>query len=113
MERRDYDAAIALLRRSNELFPHFKTLELLGECLLTSGAANSESISVLAAAAGLGNRAARAYYLLARALHEGGRTQEAIEKLDAAISFQPDFLAAAQLRAELLSPDQKLRNSVS
>jgi tetratricopeptide (TPR) repeat protein len=102
MERRDYVAAIDLLSRSNEVFPHFKTLELLGECLLESRKDGTEAVTVLAAAAGLGNRASRAYYLLARALHGCGRTQEAIEKLDAAIGFQCDFRAASEFRDELL-----------
>jgi len=102
MVRREYEAALAFLRSSVELLPHFKTLELLGECLLESGHVSSEAVTILAAAAGLGNRAFRSYFLLARALHVCGRTKEALEKLDIALVLQPDFKAAAQLREELL-----------
>lgn len=107
MEQRDYETATVLLRCSNQLSPHFKTLELLGECLLELGNANFEAIVVLAAAAGLGNRPFRSYFLLARALNACGRTKEAIEKLDLALALQPDTRTARELREELLRRSQQ------
>lgn len=100
MDRKELEEAIALFRCSAELCPHFKTLELLGECLLELRN-TSESIIFLAAAAGLGNRAYRAFFLLARALSLHGEISSAIEKLDLAIELQPSFRAAIELRDEL------------
>jgi tetratricopeptide (TPR) repeat protein len=91
----------ALLRCSVELSPHFKALELLGECLLESHNVSSEAIVFLAAAAGLGNRSFRSSFLLARALSSRGKIREAIEKLDAAIELNPQYRAAVELRDEL------------
>ncbi len=106
MEQRDYGSAIVLLRCSNALSPHFKTLELLGECLLELGNANVEAIVVLASAAGLGSRAFKSYFLLARALDVSGRTKEAIEKVELALALQPDFKTARELREELVRKSQ-------
>jgi tetratricopeptide (TPR) repeat protein len=101
MEQRQFDDAVVLLRSSAELCPHFKTLELLGECLLELPGRSSEATLFLAAAAGLGNKSARSFFLLARALSLQGNIQAAIEKLDIAIEIQPQYRAAIQLRDEL------------
>ncbi len=103
MERREFAEAAALFRSSVELSPHFKTLELLGECLLESGDRSSDAIVFLAAAAGLGHKSFRSYFLLARALALRGQMREAIEKLDIAIELHPDFRAAVELRNALKS----------
>ena len=101
MEQAQFDVAVALLRSSAELCPHFKTLELLGECLLELPGRSSEATLFLAAAAGLGNKSSRSFFLLARALSLQGDIQGAIEKLDIAIEIQPQYKAAIQLRGEL------------
>jgi tetratricopeptide (TPR) repeat protein len=101
MERREFEQAAALFRRSIELDPHFKTLELLGQCLLESTPASSEAIVCLAASAGLGRRAFKSFYLLARALASRGDLTRAIEKLDVAIELHPQYKAAVEYRDEL------------
>jgi tetratricopeptide (TPR) repeat protein len=98
MQRSEFEQAAALFRCSVELSPHFKTLELLGECLLESGNVSSEVILYLAAAAGLGNKSFKSYFLLARALEARGKLTEAIEKLDVAIEIHPQFKAAVEYR---------------
>ena len=103
MEKHEYEVAAALFHSSSGVFPHFKSLELFGECLLELGRSR-EAVVPLAAAAGLGNKASRALFLLARALSQQGRTQDAIEKLDLAIAVQPQFKAAIQLREQLIAP---------
>lgn len=57
------EEAVLLFQRSAALDPHFKTLELLGECLIRLGRLR-EAIIPLAAATGL-NRGVRAPSLLA------------------------------------------------
>jgi tetratricopeptide (TPR) repeat protein len=91
--------AIEQLRRSAVLAPHFKTLELLGECLLEDGHSR-DAIVYLAAAAGLGNRQFRSRYLLARALIAIGEPGHAIDKLREALEFQPTYRAARELLDE-------------
>jgi tetratricopeptide (TPR) repeat protein len=101
MELNKYESAAALFQRSIALRPNFKTLELLGECLLETDSKASEAVVALAAAVGLGNKAFRALLLLAKALAVTGRTKDAIEKLDLAIEINPNFKAATLLRTEL------------
>ena len=103
MEQRNLAVAVALFRSSSELCPHFKTFELLGECLLELPDRLSEAVVFLAAAAGLGNKSSRSFFLLARALSLQGNVQSAIEKLAIAIEMQPEYKAAVQLRDELRS----------
>ena len=102
MEQHQNSEAAALFRSSISLRPHSKSLELLGECLLEMKSAPEEAIVFLAAAAGLGNKASRAFFLLARALSSQGMRQDAIEKLEIAIEMQPQFRAAIELRDALL-----------
>jgi tetratricopeptide (TPR) repeat protein len=66
MESGDIEAALERFRQSIRIFPHFKTLELLGECLLLKNQ-HSEAIVYLAAAAGLGLKQSRSRFLLAKA----------------------------------------------
>src|SRR5687768_10616017 len=98
----DRASAIDRLRRSAVLAPHFKTFELLGQCLLEEGQPG-DAIVYLAAAAGLGNRQFRSRYLLARALIATGDTGHAIDKLREALELQPAFRAARELLDETLS----------
>src|SRR4051812_20411740 len=86
MDSGDIDSAIAFLRQSAEVEPHFKTLELLGECLLRQKRA-SEAVIPLAAAVGLGinSRPFRALYFLAQALESIGHSDSALRKLELAL----------------------------
>jgi len=106
MDRKDLASAAVFLHCSNELYPHFKALELLGECLLELPGSTSEAIITLSAAVGLGNNASTSLFLLARGLLSQGRLQDALEKLDLAIAMQPHFKAAVGLRNELQRGDK-------
>jgi len=109
MQRQEVDKAAELLRKSIELGPHFKTLELLGELLLESQGGSAEAIVLLAAAAGLGGRQPRPLFLLARALAHRGEIADAIEQLDRAIEIQPTYRKAIELREELKQAVQQPR----
>jgi tetratricopeptide (TPR) repeat protein len=100
MDRGDLQAAVDLFQQSIDLFPHFKTLELQGECLLTLGRPTS-AIIALAASATLGSRPFRSLYLLAQALVQIGDNRKAIEKLSEALAMQPDFASAKALLSEI------------
>jgi tetratricopeptide (TPR) repeat protein len=100
MKAGDVHSAIENFRRSTKLAPHFKTLELLGECLLQVGEIN-DAVLCLAAAAGLGTRQLRARRLLAEALLRVGETDTAVAKLEEALLIDPDFNAAKDLLAKL------------
>lgn len=105
MEANDLESAISLFDQSVQLEPHFKTLELLGECLLTLGR-HKEAVVPLAASAGLGNKPYRALYLLAQALNAAGRKTEALEKLDQAIEMKPDYKSARELLDRLRASNE-------
>jgi len=99
-DRGEYDKALPLLRRSGNLYPHFKAYELAGDCLLRLGDP-AEAVLYLAAAAGLGNRQSRARLLLARALLETGDHETAALKLEEALELNPNYRTARELLAEL------------
>ncbi len=86
MKDRRYEEAVSLFRRSAELAPHFKTFELLGECLLTLGRL-TEAIGPLAAATTL-NPGVRAPSLLAEAFLKDNQFANAEEF--AALALQRD-----------------------
>jgi tetratricopeptide (TPR) repeat protein len=98
MEAGDYRSAIALFNESNTAFPHFKTLELLGECHLLQEQP-LDAIIPLAAAVGLGSNEFRAMYLLAKAFLALGQNRNAIQFLDLALKINPTFKAAGELRS--------------
>lgn len=100
MEANRFDDAIDLFTQSIALKPHFKSLELLGECLLHVNR-SKQAIVYLAAAAGLGNNAFRARYLLAKALTNVRETQKAINKLEEALAINKEYKAARDLLAAL------------
>lgn len=80
MERGSHEEAVRILNRSWRLEPHFKTLELLGECLMTEG--NYKDAIVPLAAATTLNRGVRAPSLLAEAflkLNDSDRAREMAE----------------------------------
>jgi tetratricopeptide (TPR) repeat protein len=97
MDRGDFRAAVDLFQQSIDLLPHFKTLELQGECLLKLEQP-TKAIIALSAAATLGSRPFRSLYLLAQALVQIG---EKLEKLNEALAIKPDFARAEALLKSL------------
>lgn len=104
MRKNDYLKAIELFERSSKLAPHFKTFELLGECLLSINKP-LEAIIALATSAGLGSKPFRATYLLGKALSQTGQESDAIDQLQKAIKLKPDYKAAKELLNKLKSHD--------
>lgn len=100
MDQADLNRAIELFEESVRLSPHFKTLELLGECRLKNHQP-SEAILPLAAAVGLGTNAFRAMYLLAKAYAELGNKKTALRYIDRALQMKPDFKSARELKESL------------
>jgi tetratricopeptide (TPR) repeat protein len=88
--------ATSLLRRSIAEWPHFKTLELLGECLLRLNQPR-EAIVPLAAATAL-NRQARAPTLLARAFLQLGTYGDALDQAEEALRRDPGNKQAVEIR---------------
>lgn len=105
MEKGDYAGAIKLFNMSGRLFPHFKTFELLGECLLNVNKP-LDAIVALAAAAGLGTKPFRARYLLGKAFSQVGEELDAIEHLKEALHLKSDYKAAKELLKSLKNKDQ-------
>jgi hypothetical protein len=110
IERGNSVEGVLLLRQSAALNPHFKTYELLGERLLAQGE-HVEAVLYLAAAAGLGNKASRAHYLLAQAMLTLGPswTVDAVQQLQRGLRLNPNFKAARALLEKLLAQDGDLR----
>jgi tetratricopeptide (TPR) repeat protein len=102
----DYQAAIRHFIASNTAFPHFKTLELLGERYLHIGKP-FEALLPLAAAIGLGSNAFRATYLLGRAWAEAGHPREALKHLDRAVEMKPDYKRARELRDRIAAENPR------
>lgn len=96
MDKRDFTKAIKSFELSSQLSPHFKTLELLGECLLNINKPN-EAILALAASIGLGSKPFRARYLLGRALIQIDEKSDAAYQLNEAITLKPDYKTARDL----------------
>lgn len=103
MARGDHSEAAALFEQSNLAFPHFKTLELLGECRLALGEPIAALIP-LAASVGLGTNSFRAMYLLAKAFADLGRKEEALMYAERALLMKSDYKKARDLR-DLLAID--------
>ena len=97
MNSSDYARAIKLFEESIRLSPHFKTLELLGECRLKIHQP-SEAIVPLAAAVGLGTNAFRAMYLLAQAFSECGDKKTALKYVERALQMNSEFRQARDLK---------------
>lgn len=96
MEKNDFAAALASLKKSANIFPHFKTYESVGVCLLKLGNF-SEAVLYLSASAGLGNNQSKPLFLLAQALIELRTTDWARDKLNQALAINPDYKAAKEL----------------
>jgi tetratricopeptide (TPR) repeat protein len=98
METGMLDEAAELFRRSIAEWPHFKTLELLGECLLRLDRPR-EAIVPLAAAATLNAPGRIPRILLARTFLELGDYPDALEQAEEALRRAPgneDALAVRQ-----------------
>lgn len=98
MSSGDTGSAIDALEKSVEAYPHFKALELLGECLISSGRSR-EAIVPLAAATTL-NKGVRAASLLAKALADVGDVERSKEIADLALSRDPHNRLARSIVAE-------------
>ena len=98
----NYIKAIEHLRASVAHYPHFKSLELLGESMLELED-SAGAIVPLAAAACLGSREFRALYLLGKAFFKIGEYREALKHLDRALEMKADFRRARELRAEIVA----------
>lgn len=103
MEAGNVASAIDLLRESAVLYPHYKTLELLGECLIRMNRPR-EAIVPLAASTAL-NKQARAPLLLAEAFLSIGELDKAKRFAAEALTRNPRYGLASQLVAQL-SADQ-------
>ena len=101
MARGDHSEAAALFEQSNQAFPHFKTLELLGECRLALGEPYAALIP-LAASVGLGTNSFRAMYLLSKAFADLGRRKEALKYIERALIMKSDYKKAQDLKKMLL-----------
>jgi tetratricopeptide (TPR) repeat protein len=100
MDSADFGRAIELFEESIRLSPHFKTLELLGECRLRNHQP-LEAIQPLAAAVGLGTNAFRATYLLAKAFLAIGDKKAALKYVGRALQMNPHFKSARELKESL------------
>jgi len=109
MESGKYLEAVEVFERSAAAFPHFKTLELLGECKLLVGDPLG-AIIPLAAALGLGTNAFRSAYLLSKAFAEIGVIHDAIIYVDRAIEMNSQYKRALEFRQSL--KNQLERDSV-
>ena len=99
MDAGSLEDAIQALSQSAELHPHFKTLELLGECYLSVGRVR-EAIVPLAAATSL-NEQSRAPALLADALYKLGDNEQAIRLARLAMLRAPSNKLARSVLARL------------
>jgi tetratricopeptide (TPR) repeat protein len=96
MEVGAFEDAIRLFRQSIAEWPHFKTLELLGECLLRLNQPR-EAIVPLAAATAL-NLQGHAPTLLARAFLELGTYRDAFDQAEEALRRAPGNEQALEVR---------------
>jgi len=96
MEAGALEDAVARFRESVAEWPHFKTLELLGECLLRLERPR-EAIVPLAAATAL-NRQGRAPALLAQAFLVMGTYRDAFDQAEEALRRAPTSKLALEIR---------------
>lgn len=87
MERGEHTQAVVCLQENVAADPHFKTLELLGECLIVLGRLQ-ESIVPLAAATTL-NKGVRAPALLAEVFWHLNQFHDAKEVAEIALGRDP------------------------
>ena len=100
------EQAVVHFRESITEWPHFKTLELLGDCLLRLERPR-EAIVPLAAATAL-NRQGQAPALLAQAFLELGTYRDAFDQAEEALRRAPGHQLAIEVRQaarQQLEPD--------
>lgn len=95
MDRNQLEEAIIIFQNSAELSPHFKTLELLGECYVRLNRLR-EAIIPLAAAVGL-NKGVRAAALLAEVFLNLKDYDKAKEMAEMALSREPSNKKAIEV----------------
>jgi tetratricopeptide (TPR) repeat protein len=95
MDKNSLEEAIILFQNSAELDPHFKTLELLGECYIRLNRLR-EAIIPLAAAVGL-NKGVRAASLLAEVFLNLKDYDKAKEMAEIALSQEPNNKKAIEV----------------
>lgn len=105
LEEGDYKGALEILMPSGLNTPHFKTFECIGECLLAMERP-AEAVLYLSAAAGLGNKQIRPYFLLATALIRINDPLGAKHKLEQALSLNPHYKAARDLLLKIESESE-------
>ena len=96
MDQGALEDAVALFERSISGSPHFKALELLGECLVKLGR-GQEAIVPLAAATTL-NAGVRAPALLAQVFQDLGEYQQAYDLAELALTRHPSNRLALQIK---------------
>jgi tetratricopeptide (TPR) repeat protein len=96
MEAGDIAGAAVQFEESIRVWPHFKTLELLGECFIKLSRLQ-EAIVPLAASTAL-NRGPRAPSLLAEAFLELGELHDASEAAELALQRDPNNRRALAVR---------------
>lgn len=99
MDQGELDRAVELFRRSSELYPHFKTLELWADCLVGLGRL-TEAVVLLAAATTL-NRGVRAPSLLSEVLLKLGELHDAREMAEIALARDPRNRKALEIKERL------------
>lgn len=95
LQQHDYLSAIQLFGQSVAIWPHFKALELLGECLCALGR-HKEAVVPLAAATSL-NDQVRAAALLSKALLATGERKRAVEIARRVLEKSPGNRIARQV----------------
>ena len=97
MDEGKSEEAIVLFKQNVEIEPHFKDLELMGECLIRLGRL-TEAIVPLAAATTL-NKGVRAPRLLAELYLQMGNMHEAKEIAEIALSRAPNNRKSLEIHA--------------
>jgi len=95
----EYEEAIVAFESSVSFSPHYKTLELLGECHLEL-ASFCSAICALAAATTLSNQP-RAPFLCARAFEALGMVEESRKLTELSLNRNPQYGLAIELLAKL------------
>ena len=101
MRAQHYPEAVACFEQSIRLRPHFKSLELLGECLMRLER-HQEAIVPLAAATAL-NQQSRAPMLLAQVFLTLGTLDRAAEMAELALRRAPDNRRAREVLEQVNS----------
>lgn len=99
-------AAENAFAESASSYPHYKTLELLGECRLLLGKPK-QAIMPLAASSAL-NKSPRASILLARAFLAVGRLRQARYQAETALGRSPANRCAIAVMAEIKELEEQL-----